>query len=455
MSLDILIIDDEALFREDLATLLESEGYTCLTAASGEEGLARAEHERPAVILTDLVMPGIGGLEVVDRLATASPESVVVVITAFGSLDSAVEAFRRGAADYVMKPMVAQDLLAKVRRVRELQRLERELRYLRRAVSNAGTGTRIVGSSPAMERVREVIAKVGPAPSPVLILGQTGTGKELVARAIHRAGSGEESPFVALNCAALPRELVESELFGHVKGAFTGAVRDKPGVFEIASGGTLFLDEVADMPLELQPKLLRAIEERQITRVGGTRPVATAVRIIAATNRELGHEVEGGRFRQDLYFRIRVVEITLPPLRERREDVPALVEHLLARLNERLKKRVRGVAPEAMRRLMAADWPGNVRELENALERAMILAEGELLSSELLPFDEDVPAGFEHRSDDLRAGVKAYEAHHIRRVLATTGGNREEASRRMGIDPSTLYRRLKELDLEGGDSGEP
>ncbi len=453
MSLDILIVDDEALFREDLATLLTAEGFSCLTAATGEEGLARAEQEQPAVVLTDLVMPGIGGLEVVDRLATVSPQSAVIVITAFGSLETAVEAFRRGAADYVIKPVVAADLLAKLRRAREMQRLERELRYLRRAISDASTGTRIVGHSPAIERVREVIAKVGPAPSPVLILGATGTGKELVARAIHQAGGGEEAPFVALNCAALPRELLESELFGHVKGAFTGAVRDKPGVFEIAAGGTLFLDEVAEMPLDLQPKLLRAIEEGKVTRVGGTRPIDTPVRIVAATNRDLRSEVDRGRFREDLYFRLRVVEIRMPPLRERREDIPPLVEHLLARLNDRLKKRLRGVEPEAMRRLMAAEWPGNVRELENALERAMILAEGELLGPELLPTGETGGAGFEHLSDNLRAGVKAYEAHHIRRVLAATGGNREEASRRMGIDPSTLYRRLKELDLRLDEPG--
>ena len=449
MSLDVLVIDDEPMFREDLATLLASEGFTCETAATGDEGLDRASRERPQVVLTDLVMPGIGGLEVVDRLASISPESTVIVITAFGSLDTAVEAFRKGAADYVLKPIVPEDVFAKIRRIQESNRLEQEIRYLRRAVSETSSGTRLVGHSAALTAVRELIAKIGPAPSPVLILGGTGTGKEVVARAIHGAGAAEEAPFVAINCSALSRELVESELFGHVKGAFTGAIADKPGVFELAANGTLFLDEVAEMPLELQPKLLRAVEEQQITRVGGTRPISTPVRIIAATNRDIKEAIASKRFREDLYFRLNVVEITLPPLRERREDIPPLVEHLVSRLNRRLKRRVRGVDQEAMRMLMAADWPGNVRELENVLERAMLLCDDDELSGRCLPTNLGGAAGsFRHSSDNLRAGVKAYEAHHIRRVLAGTDGNREEAARRMSIDPSTLYRRLKELDIE-------
>ncbi len=444
---DVLIIDDETVFRQDLATLLETEGFTCRTAKDGEHGLELAESECPSVVLTDLVMPGMGGLEVVDRLATVSPESTVIVITAFGSLESAVEAFRAGAADYVLKPVVPEDLFAKIGRIQQIRRLERENRHLRRAVSEAAAGQRLVGRSAAMEQVRTLIEKIAAAPSPVLILGETGTGKELVARTIHRAGLGDEAPFVPVNCSALPRELIESELFGHVKGAFTGAIRDKPGVFELASGGTLMLDEVAEMPIDLQPKLLRAIEEQEVTRVGGTRAIATPVRIVAATNRDLKKEIAEGRFRKDLYFRIRVVGIELPPLRDRREDTPELVEHLIGRLNIRLNKKIRGVRPEAIRALMAAEWPGNVRELENVLERAMLLAEGELLDAEDLPSELVGRAPFLRETHDLRAGVRAYEAHHIRWVLAATGGNREEAARRMGIDPSTLYRRLKELEI--------
>ncbi len=452
MSLKILIIDDEAMFRQDLATLLESEGFACRTAEDGEDGLRQAAADPPDVVLTDLVMPGIGGLEVVDRLAAVDPAPTVIVLTAFGSLETAVEAFRKGAADYVLKPLIADDLLAKLSRIQERRRLESELRYLRRAVSEAGAGSRIVGASPAIEKVRELIAKVAGVPSPVLILGETGTGKELVARAIHEAGEAEGAPFVAVNCSAVPRELFESELFGHVRGAFTGAVRDKPGYFELAVGGTLFLDEIGELPLELQPKLLRALDEQAVTRVGATRPVETPLRVIAATNRELQREVAAGRFREDLFYRIRVVEISLPPLHRRREDVPLLVEHLLGRLGGRLKRIFRGVAPEAMRALMAARWPGNVRELENVLERALLLAEGESLELEDLPGDLTGRLAPAIESDDLRAAVRAYEGHHIRQVLAAAGGNREEAARRLGIDPSTLYRRLKELaaDPENG-----
>ncbi len=446
MSLRVLIVDDEALFREDLATLLKSEGYSCRTAADGEEGLRKVEVDPPDIVLTDLVMPGVGGLEFVDRLGAVSPESVVIVVTAFGSLDTAVEAFRKGVADYLLKPVVPEDLFAKIRRIQRTRKLESELRFLRRQVATADTGSEIVGSSPAMQEVKDLIGKVAPAPSPVLILGDTGTGKELVARSIHRERYGEEAPFVAINCAALPRELIESELFGHVKGAFTGATTDKPGLFEIASGGTLFLDEISEMPLDLQPKLLRAIEEGAISRVGGTRTIETPVRILAATNRDLKAEVERQAFRQDLYFRIRVIEIQLPSLRERREDIPSLVEHLMARLRNRLRRDVRSVDAEAMRLLMAAPWPGNVRELDNTLERAMLLAEGQVLTLEDLPAELSGRPVFAPGSDDLRRGVRAYEAHHIARVLAATDGNREEAARRMGIDPSTLYRRLKELD---------
>jgi DNA-binding NtrC family response regulator len=448
MSLDVLVIDDESMFRHDLSRLLESEGFTCETAASGQEGLLRAEQENPSVVLTDLVMPGIGGLEVVDRLRADAPDTAVVVLTAFGSLDTAVDAFRKGAVDYLLKPVVPEDLFAKVRRILDLRRLEGELRYLRRTVAEASAGSNIIGPSQSMQAVRDLIERIAPAPSPVLILGPTGTGKELVARAIHEAGFGEDAPFVPINCAALPRDLIESELFGHVKGAFTGAVREKPGVFELAANGTLLLDELAEMALDLQPKLLRAIEEQQVTRVGGTRPTPTPVRIIASTNRDLKREVEEGRFREDLYYRLRVVEIVLPALRDRREDIPPLVEHLIGRLNVRLKRAIRGVEADTMRTLVAADWPGNVRELENVLERAMLLAEDESLRVEDLPLDLRGTRSGQDESDDLRRSVSAYEAIHIRRVLAETGGNREEASRRMGIDPSTLYRRLKELGIK-------
>ncbi len=294
-----------------------------------------------------------------------------------------------------------------------------------------------------IQAVRDLIARIGPSTSGVLITGESGTGKELVARALHEAGVKENAPFIAVNCAALPRDLMESELFGHVRGAFTGAHRDKPGYFELADGGTLFLDEICELSAELQPKLLRAIDQQEIYRVGATRPTKTHVRIVAATNRDPQTEIAEKRFREDLFFRISVVNVHLPPLRERRDDIPLLIEHLLQRLGRKLGRRTLGVTNAAIRALMSAPWRGNVRELENVLERAVLLTDREQIDVGDLPFD--VPAS--EASDDLRAAVRAYEREHIRHVLASTGGNREEASRRLGIDPSTLWRRMKELEM--------
>jgi DNA-binding NtrC family response regulator len=441
----ILLIDDEDMFREDLASLLGQQGFTCRTAANGEAGLRAAEAEAPDLVLCDLVMPGAGGLEVLNGLAALYPELPVIVLTAYGTLETAVQAFRSGAVDYVLKPVVPDDLLSKVARCLEHVRLAREVRWLRREVSEVRTGARLVGASPAMERVRGHIAKVAGSDSTVLIRGESGTGKELVAREIHDIGRGSERPFVAVNCAAVPRELFESELFGHVRGAFTGAVRDRPGLFELASDGTLFLDEIAELPLELQPKLLRAIERKEVMRVGGTRMMPARARIVAATQGDLEGEVATGRFREDLFFRVRVFEIVTPPLRERREDVPLLVEHLVSLLNARLKRHVLGVDHVAMRVLMGAPWRGNVRELENALERAMLLTEDAYVGVADLPAELTGGVHCPELSDDLHAALRAYEREHIRQVLAASDGNREEAARRLGIDVSTLYRRLKTL----------
>ncbi|MBI5709421.1 MAG: sigma-54-dependent Fis family transcriptional regulator [Candidatus Eisenbacteria bacterium] len=447
MSERILLIDDEDMFREDMASLLRQQGFACRTAASGEDGLRAAQAEAPDLVLCDLVMPGAGGLEVVGRLAALYPELPVIVITAFGTLETAVEAFRSGATDYVLKPVVPEDLLGKVARCLEHRRLMGEVRYLRREVSEVRAGARLVGTSPAMEAVRRLIARVAAGDSTVLIRGESGTGKELVAREIHEVGRGPDRPCVAVNCAAVPRDLFESELFGHVRGAFTGAVRDRPGLFEVASEGTLFLDEISELPLELQPKLLRAIEQKEVLRVGESRTRPARARIVAATQRDLQAEVAAGRFREDLFFRVRVVEIVIPPLRERREDIPLLVEHFVPRLNARLKRHILGVDQAAMRALMSAPWRGNIRELENTLERAMLLTEHEYVGVGDLPAELAGRAHSAELSDDLRAALSAYEREHIRQVLATTGGNREEAARRMGIDVSTLYRRLKALDL--------
>ncbi len=447
MSAGILLIDDEAVFREDMAVLLRDEGYCCDTAADGEQALRRASAEAPDVILCDLVMPGISGVDLIARLANVCPDTPLIIITANATVDTAVGAFRAGATDYILKPILPEDLFWKIERCMEQRQLQRELRYLRRHVSETATGTAIIGESPAICRVRELIERVGPSASSILITGESGTGKELAARALHNAAGNDQAPFIAVNCAALPHDLMESELFGHVRGAFTGAHRDKPGYFELANGGTLFLDELCELPLELQPKLLRAIDQQEIYRVGGTRPTRTNVRILAATNRDPRREIERCGFREDLFFRISVVEIELPPLRERREDIPLLVDHLLGRLTRRLGRRITGVTNAAMRALMSAPWRGNVRELVNVLERGVLLANAEQIDVCDLPREISGGEAAAQVSEDLRAGVRAYEREHIRQVLLTAGGNREQAARRLGIDASTLYRRMKELEM--------
>ncbi|MHB0968937.1 MAG: sigma-54-dependent transcriptional regulator [Thermoanaerobaculia bacterium] len=443
----ILLVDDEAVFREDMAAMLRDEGYECDTAADGEEALARLGERTPDVILCDLVMPGVSGVELVSRIAKFVPETPIIIVTAHATLETAVGAFRAGAVDYIIKPLLAEDLFQKITRCLEQSQIERELRYLRRQISEQATGTTIVGNSRVIEELRELIARIGPSTSSVLITGESGTGKELVARALHVAGADERAPFIAVNCAALPRELMESELFGHVRGAFTGAIRDKPGYFELANGGTLFLDEICELPVELQPKLLRAIDQQEIYRVGAARPMRIKVRFVSATNRDPKQEIAEHRFREDLFFRLSVIQIHIPPLRDRRSDIPLLVEHLLGRLGRRIGPRPPGVTNAAIRALMSAPWRGNVRELENVLERAILLTDHAHIDVEDLPGEFSGVATTTSNSDDLRTAVRAYEREHIRQVLVTTGGNREEASRRLGIDPSTLYRRMKELEM--------
>jgi DNA-binding NtrC family response regulator len=441
----VLLVDDEAVFREDMAAMLRDEGYDCDTAAGGEEALARLAEQTPDVILCDLVMPGISGVELISRIATIVPQTPIIIVTAHATLETAVGAFRAGAVDYIIKPVLAEDLFQKIGRCVEQSQIERELLYLRRQISEQTTGTTIVGHSSAIEELRELIARVGPSGSSILITGESGTGKELVARALHAAGENEHAPFIAVNCAALPRDLMESELFGHVRGAFTGAIRDKAGYFELANGGTLFLDEICELPVELQPKLLRAIDQREIVRVGSARPMRVSVRFVSATNRDPQREIAEHRFREDLFFRLAVIEIHLAPLRDRRSDIPLLVEHLLGRLGRRMGRRPPVVTNAAIRALMAAPWRGNVRELENVLERAILLGDDDVIDVDHL--HREIADATVSASDDLRASVRAYEREHIRQVLVATRGNREEASRRLGIDPSTLYRRMKELEL--------
>ncbi|RMI08678.1 MAG: sigma-54-dependent Fis family transcriptional regulator [Calditrichaeota bacterium] len=444
----ILIIDDEDLFREDLATVLQEAGYECSTAATAEEGVEVATRQLPEVILCDIVMPGKSGIDILEELLSINPECAIIIMTAFGTLDTAIEAFRKGALDYLLKPLVIEDLLNKLKRIREHRQLRQEIQYLRRHVTEDARSLSLVGKSRPMQEVLELVKKVAPTQSTVLITGESGTGKEVVARAIHEFSEQRDRPFVAINCAGLQETLLESELFGHVKGAFTGAVRDKEGLFEVAGKGTVLLDEISEMPLALQSKLLRVLEQREFFRVGGTRPIPMQARIIAATNKDLKALVEAEAFREDLYFRIAVFEIPLPPLRERRSDIPLLVDYFVRKFNEEMKRQYRGASAEAIQAMMAYDWPGNIRELRNVVERAMILCNGEYITPEGLPQQITGLSPIASPAHNLKEAVHAFERTFIVQVLQSCGWNKEEAARRLQINPSTLYRKMTELGIE-------
>lgn len=446
----ILIVDDEDVIASTLQEFLQSEGFEVGTAADAPSALALAERLEPDLALCDVQLPGAGGLELLDRLLAIRPDTLVMMITAFATVENAVAAFRRGAHDYLMKPVIFEELLAKIDRLMRYRRLLLENQALRRQLHTQANPDDLVGRGEAMRAVKTLIRKVGPTRSNVLIAGESGTGKELVARALHALGPDPDSPLLAINCAAIPHELLENQLFGHVRGAFTGADRDRTGLFVAAGSGTVFLDEVGELPSPTQAKLLRAIENKEVLPVGATRSVAFAARVVAATNKDLEAEVAAGRFRADLFYRLNVVMIHLPPLRDRREDIPELIAALLAQHAARLGRRIDGVDNRTIRGLMAAPWKGNVRELDNALERAVILAEGPILTPEdfppgLIADGSDGPG--EGASDDLRSAVRDYERRHIRRVLDEIGEDKREAARRLGLGLSSLYRKLEELGL--------
>jgi DNA-binding NtrC family response regulator len=443
----ILIVDDEELIRDTLAEYLTQQGFEVTACGTGERALEEAARRPYAIALCDMQLPGMDGLALLERLRQLSPETSVLLITAFATVENAVEAFQRGAHDYLMKPILLEEVAGKVRRLLAMRELALENQWLRRELNRARPEARLIGDSPAMGQVAEMIRKVAPTRSTVLITGESGTGKELVARAIHDQSGEVSGRFLAVNCAAIPNDLLENQLFGHRRGAFTGADRDSAGVFVHAGRGTVFLDEVGEMALATQAKLLRAIEQKEVMPVGANEPVKVEARILAATNKDLMKEVEGGKFREDLYYRLNVVTLRLPPLRERREDIPAIVEHLLARHAESLGKRVAGVTHEAMQRLMACRWRGNVRELDNAIQRAVILGEGPLITPADLPPDLVPVADDPALVDRLADAVERFEKGHIERILRQTPDKRE-AAKRLDIGLSSLYRRIDQLKIE-------
>jgi DNA-binding NtrC family response regulator len=443
----VLVIDDESLIRETLAEYLGQEGFEVVTCASGEEALEAVSRRRFAVALCDMQLPGIDGLEVLARLQRLSPDTFVLLITAYATVENAVQAFQRGAHDYLMKPILLDEVLAKIRRLLAQRDLYLENQWLRRELNRAFNVEHIVGDGPAMKRVFEVVRKVAPTRSTVLITGESGTGKELIARAIHAGSADASSRFVALNCAAIPHDLLENQLFGHRKGAFTGADRDQAGVFVHVGAGTVFLDEVGELPAGTQAKLLRAIEQKEVMPVGANEPIRVEARVLAATNKDLMREVEAGRFREDLYYRLNVVCVHVPSLRERREDIPALVEFLLAKHAQALGKHIHGVTHEAMQILLACRWRGNVRELDNALQRGVILGEGPLVSPADLPPDLAPVEGDPALVDDLGEAVRRFERHHIERILRLLP-DKKEAAKRLNVSLSSLYRYITDLKIE-------
>ncbi len=380
MTASILVVDDEPAIQDILTWALSAEGYRVATAGSGEEALTRVEEEEFDIIVTDIVMPGLDGLEVLERSRVLNPRAAVIVMTAYAALETAIAALRRGASDYLEKPFSVDLLKDRVQRLLQYRETIWKDRLVQRALQPRPAGHSLVGESDAIRALHEQITLAARTPSNVLITGESGVGKELVARAVHADGSRHGATFVAVNCGAIPEALLESQLFGHVRGAFTTAVQANQGLFVAANQGTLFLDEIGEMPLPLQVKLLRVIEDKSVLPVGGTKPVAVDTRIIASTNRDLECEVEAGRFREDLFYRLNVVHLIVPPLRERRGDIPVLVDHLVHRLNAKLGTRCLGVEREALWSLIGRPWKGNVRELENVLERAIVLGSNELIS---------------------------------------------------------------------------
>jgi DNA-binding NtrC family response regulator len=438
----ILIVEDEELMRELLTKILAHEDYRILQASSAEEALKLLQDQTFDLVLTDLRLKRMNGLELLTEVRLLDPEIVVIVMTAYASVETAVEAMRKGAYDYITKPFINDEIRVMLRRALNQRHLSRENRHLKRELRERYRFENIVGTSEAMEKVYRLIEKVSAIASNVLISGETGTGKELVARAIHYNSERSDRPFVAVNCGALTESLLESELFGHVKGAFTGAIANREGLFRQADKGTLFLDELSEVSHALQIKLLRAIQEREVIPVGGREPLKFDVRLIAATNRTLEDEVKKGTFREDLFYRVNVISILLPPLRERKEDVPLLVNHFLQKYTQRLGKPSVKISREAMHVLVNYDWPGNVRELENMIERAVALCEEELIQPADLPEKLTQVKIAIRDLDEYEVTLDALEEQHIKKVLHNVAGDKVKASQILGINLSTLYRKL-------------
>ena len=449
---EILVVDDEEIARESMAAWMREDGYVVETVASGAEAIERAKTRQYAIYFIDLKMPGgPDGIETMMEIRKMQPDASVIIITAYATVDTAVTAMKEGAQEYVVKPCNPAEISLVVSRIIRVKNLQRENAILRQKLSRQYRFHDLISKNAKMAEIFELVREIASLKSTVLIQGESGTGKELVARAIHFSGDRTSKPFISVSCAALAETLLESELFGHEKGSFTGAVAQKKGKFEIAEGGTLFLDEIGDISPKLQIDLLRVLQERNFYRVGGSEEIRVDVRIIAATNRNLQVDVQQGRFREDLFYRLNVIDIHIPPLRERREDIPLLARHFIDRLTPELKKHVSDISEDAMKALMRHDWPGNARELENAIERAIVSCRGSVLQPADLEFL--VPARGQATEWKIPRNVKLDEVEKqiIVATIRDTGGNIKEAAAILGIDRSTLYDRIRRYGIPRRD----
>ena len=454
----ILVADDDAAIRSLLKQVLGDEGYSVLEAATGAEVVEGVKNSSPDLVIMDVRMPELDGIEALQKVKMFSPATSVLIMTAFGSSNHAIKAMELGAFDYITKPFELDKISLTVKRAFQYQDLTAEVEVLRDEISSLVQTERIVGNSSAMQEVYKTVGKVAKSDATVLITGESGTGKELVAEALHYNSSRRSGPLVKVSCAALPETLLEAELFGHEKGSFTGAMATRKGRFELADKGTIFLDEIGEMSLATQTKLLRVLQERKIERVGSSIPIKVDIRVICATNKDLQKQVEQQKFRDDLYYRLNVINIHMPALRERKEDIPALVEHFLAKHRYSASAQPASISEEALKRLMEYDWPGNVRELENVVERAVVLSRGQIITSRELPFgdheaDHDGEGG---ESDEVSAeksffkkSVSQFEKDLIMKALRDAAGNRSKAAEMLGIYRRLLYAKIKEYGLEG------
>lgn len=442
----ILVIDDDANVRRSLEILLKEEGYRPYVAKNGRDGLTCLEEKKPDVILLDICLPQTDGLAILEQILDNHPEVSIIMITGFDDMKNTVTAMQRGAFDYITKPINVDLLRSSISRAVKAQNLSRQLKAIPTVASQGESAPTIIGKSPQIHEIYKCIGSVSANKVTVFIQGESGTGKELIARAIHFNSTNRQQPFVAVNCTALPEGLLESELFGHVKGAFTGAVITKRGKFELAGEGTIFLDEIGDMSPSLQAKLLRVLQEKEFEKVGGEKQIQMRARVIAASHRNLEQLIRQGRFREDLYYRLKIITIVVPPLRERPEDVPVLLEYFLTKLNRQLSKHITKVAPEVLEKLLIYSWPGNVRQLENVLTRALVACKGDVLMAEDVSLPNESPGNADTTS--AAASLKDVERQHILKVLTETKWQKNLAAKRLGISKPTLYAKIREYDLK-------